>query len=77
MMAMDSIKFRSVHLMDDGDGHHNFGIDGDGDGHHFKGDGRHVWFWYYPESSKPIFLYKELGPDCLESTILKITDKNL
>ena len=25
---MDSIKFRSVHLMDDGDGHHNFGIDG-------------------------------------------------
>ena len=42
-MAMDSIKFRSVHLMDDGDGHHNFGIDGDGDGHHFKGDGRHVW----------------------------------
>ena len=28
---MDSIKFRSVHLMDDGDGHHNFGIDGDGD----------------------------------------------
>ena len=35
------------------------------------------WFWYYPESSKPIFLYKELGPDCLESTILKITDKNL
>ena len=42
MMAMDSIKFRSVHLMDDGDGHHNFGIDGDGDGHHFKGDGRHV-----------------------------------
>ena len=40
---MDSIKFRSVHLMDDGDGHHNFGIDGDGDGHHFKGDGRHVW----------------------------------
>ena len=33
---------RSVHLMDDGDGHHNFGIDGDGDGHHFKGDGRHV-----------------------------------
>ena len=44
MMAMDSIKFRSVHLMDDGDGHHNFGIDGDGDGHHFKGDGRHVWW---------------------------------
>ena len=43
-MAMDSIKFRSVHLMDDGDGHHNFGIDGDGDGHHFKGDGRHVCF---------------------------------
>ena len=43
MMAMDSIKFWSVHLMDDGDGHHNFGIDGDGDGHHFKGDGRHVW----------------------------------
>ena len=46
MMAMDSIKFRSVHLMDDGDGHHNFGIDGDGDGHHFKGDGRHVWPWH-------------------------------
>ena len=44
MMVMDSIKFRSVHLMDDGDGHHNFGIDGDGDGHHFKGDGRHVWY---------------------------------
>ena len=44
MMAMDSIKFRSVHLMDDGDGHHNFGIDGDGDGHHFKGDGCHVWY---------------------------------
>ena len=43
-MVMDSIKFRSVHLMDDGDGHHNFGIDGDGDGHHFKGDGRHVWW---------------------------------
>ena len=43
MMVMDSIKFRSVHLMDDGDGHHNFGIDGDGDGHHFKGDGCHVW----------------------------------
>ena len=42
-MVMDSIKFRSVHLMDDGDGHHNFGIDGDGDGHHFKGDGPHVW----------------------------------
>ena len=44
MMAMDSIKFRSVHLMDDGDvnGHHIFCIDGDGDGHHFKGDGRHV-----------------------------------
>ena len=42
-MAMDSIKFRSVHLMDDGDGHHIFCIDGDGDGHHFKGDGRHVW----------------------------------
>ena len=41
---MDSIKFRSVHLMDDGDGHHNFGIDGDGDGHHFKGDGRHVCY---------------------------------
>ena len=41
-MAMDSIKFRSVHLMDDGDGHHIFCIDGDGDGHHFKGDGRHV-----------------------------------
>ena len=40
---MDSIKFRSVHLMDDGDGHHIFCIDGDGDGHHFKGDGRHVW----------------------------------
>ena len=40
---MDSIKFRSVHLMDDGDGHHNFGIDGDGDGHCFKSDGRHVW----------------------------------
>ena len=31
---------RSVHLIDDGDGHHNFGIDGDG--HHFKGDGHHV-----------------------------------
>ena len=43
---MDSIKFRSVHLMFDGDGHHNFGIDGDGDGHHFKGDGRHVWLEY-------------------------------
>ena len=43
MMVMDSIKFRCVNLMDDGDGHHNFGIDGDGDGHHFKGDGRHVW----------------------------------
>ena len=43
MMAMDSIKFRSVHLMDDGDGHHNFGIDGDGDGHYFKVDGCHVW----------------------------------
>ena len=42
MMVMDSIKYRSVHLMFDGDGHHNFGIDGDGDGHHFKGDGRHV-----------------------------------
>ena len=45
-MVMDSIKFRSVHLMFDGDGHHNFGIDGDGDGHHFKGDGRHVWIGY-------------------------------
>ena len=42
MMAMDSIKFQSVHLMDDGDDHHNFCIDGDGDGHHFLGDGRHV-----------------------------------
>ena len=42
-MVMDSIKFRSVHLMFDGDGHHNFGIDGDGDGHRFKGDGLHVW----------------------------------
>ena len=29
--------------MDDGDGHHNYCIDGDGDGHHLKGDGRHVW----------------------------------
>ena len=45
---MDSIKFRSVHLMDDGDGHHNFGIDGDGDGHHFKGDGRHAWYILLP-----------------------------
>ena len=52
MMAMDSIKFRSVHLMDDGDGHHNFGIDGDGDGHHFKGDGRHVWYSYSCKVSK-------------------------
>ena len=42
-MVMDSIKFQSVNLMDDGDGHHIFCIDGDGDGHHFLGDGRHVW----------------------------------
>ena len=42
MMAMDSIKFWSPHLMDDGDGHHDYHIDGDGDGHHLKGDGRHV-----------------------------------
>ena len=48
MMVMDSIKFWSPHLMDDGDGHHNYCIDGDGDGHHLKGDGRHVW--YLPSS---------------------------
>ena len=57
---MDSIKFRSVHLMDDGDGHHNFGIDGDGDGHHFKGDGRHVWFHSksFCHILKPLFAHK-------------------
>ena len=41
MMVMDSIKFQSINLMDDGDGHHIFCIDGDG--HRFWGDGRHVW----------------------------------
>ena len=44
MMVMDSIKFQSINLMDDGDGHHIFCIDGDGDGHRFLGDGRHVWY---------------------------------
>ena len=29
-MGMNSIKFQSVHLMDDGDDHHNFCTDGDG-----------------------------------------------
>ena len=57
-MVMDSIKFRSVHLMDDGDGHHNFGIDGDGDGHHFKGDGCHVWWlWCFNTKWLPIYLF--------------------
>ena len=41
-MVMDSIKFQSINLMDDGDGHYIFCIDGDG--HRFLGDGRHVWF---------------------------------
>ena len=70
-MAMDSIKFRSVHLMDDGDGHHNFGIDGDGDGHHFKGDGRHVWsqlisrfFWYFFVNFEAVIVLKSKQSNC-------------
>ena len=45
--------------MDDGDGHHNFGIDGDGDGDHFKGDGRHVWLEY--KTSNNGFGYQKQG----------------
>ena len=56
-MAMDSIKFRSVHLMDDGDGHHIFCIDGDGDGHDVDG-GQPL----SPEETANVILVEDIKP---------------